>query len=360
MKIKKFLKEIKKNQKEINFYLEEFFERKIKEAKEKERKILIKNLKNFCLGGGKRLRPILFCLGFEFSGKKLTKKVLKASIFLELLHSYLLIHDDIIDQDFLRHNKPTLNFYYQKIGKKQYKIKSDLKTEHFGNSVAIILGDLCFDFCLETFLENSIKNSQEFYKIFSNFIKIVDDVIFGQSQDIILEKKSKVSFKEIISVYFYKTARYSFVGPLWLGVMFSGVKENFLEKIEKIAIPMGIAFQIQDDVLGVFGKKTKTGKSTFSDIYQGKKTLLFYFAYKSTKKNDKKFLEKWYGNPKITKEKAEKIKEIFKKTKAKEYSQNLAEDLFLKAKEIIEKSDFPKKIKEKLAFLCLYLSQRRY
>jgi len=358
--MEKFLKEIKKLQKEINFYLKDFFERKIKEAKEKERKILIKNLKDFCLGGGKRLRPILFCFGFELSGKKITKKVLKTSIFLEFLHSYLLIHDDIIDGDILRHHKPTLNLYYQKLAKEQFKIKDNLEAKHFGESLAIILGDLCFDFCLENFLENFKKSKKKSFKIFLELMRVVDDVIFGQSQDIILEKKSKISFKEIISVYFYKTASYSFVAPLKLGAIFAGLKEKDLEKIEEFAIPMGIAFQIQDDLLGVFGKRSETGKSTFSDICQGKKTLLFYFAFQLAQKDDKKFLKKWYGNPKISKEKAEKIKEIFKKTKAKEHSQNLAKDLFLKAKETIEKSNFPKKIKEKLILLSLYLTQRKY
>jgi len=306
------------------------------------------------------LRPILFCFGFELSGKKLTKKILKTSIFLELLHSYLLIHDDIIDQDFLRHNQATLNFYYQKIAKSQFKIRNYLEAKHFGDSLAIILGDLCFNLCLENFLESFREDKKRFSKIFSKFMEVVDDVVFGQSQDVMLEKKSKISFEEIISVYFYKTASYSFVGPLKLGAIFGDLKEKTFEKIEEFAIPMGIAFQIQDDLLGVFGKKSETGKSTFSDICQGKRTLLFYLASQWAQKDDKKFLKKWYGHPKISKEKAEKIKEIFKKTKAKEYCQNLAEDLFLKAKEIIEKSDFPKKIKEKLILLSLYLAQRRY
>ncbi|PIU07778.1 MAG: polyprenyl synthetase family protein, partial [Candidatus Moranbacteria bacterium CG08_land_8_20_14_0_20_34_16] len=127
--------------KKLEPFLINYFKRKIKEANRTDKITLqtIKTISDFTLASGKRIRPALVYYGFLAMGGKDGKEIVEVSAGMELIHTFLLIHDDIIDKDEKRHNVPTVHEVYKKIGEENGFFKDN---EHFGNSMAIIVGDM--------------------------------------------------------------------------------------------------------------------------------------------------------------------------------------------------------------------------
>jgi geranylgeranyl diphosphate synthase, type I len=182
--------------------------------------------------------------------------------------------------------------------------------------------------------------------------------IIGQTQDICIENQRQVSEKEILEMYRNKTAKYTIENPLKIGAILAGADAKFLEKISLFALPMGLAFQLQDDILGLFEASKKTGKNSGSDIKEGKKTLLIAKAFEGAGKEDMKFMQKIFGNKKIVKPEIEKFKDIIKKTNALKYNQQLAEKFIKKAKFEMEKIGMNEGAKDFLSELADYIIAR--
>src|ERR1700722_3607445 len=256
--------------------------------------------------GGKMLRGTLVKLGYELFAKKPSSEIIKPAIAWEILHTALLIHDDIIDQSPLRRGKPAVHI---------------AKNEHYGVSQAICLGDLGITIAVKLLSESNfpieIKNRATNY-----FLQIITETILGEMLDVEISQRQKRTEKQIMNIHTMKTANYTIVGPLTLGALLAGARDNELEKIKRFGKPLGIAFQIQDDILGIFGDEKTVGKSTTSDIEENKSTLLITYALKHTNQKQKKFLKQYYGQKNITKKQHEEIKKIFEQTSALAYSQN--------------------------------------
>jgi geranylgeranyl diphosphate synthase type I len=344
-----FQKEIKILQREIDTRLEKFFKEKIKEI----RKIspLLREVTNNCgefiLKGGKRIRPILFYYGYLAAGGRNKKAILDASISIEIIHNYLLIHDDIIDRDELRRGKPTFHQKYKEI----------YQNEHLGISAGIVTGDLASIFGYEILAKS---NFSDFLKVkaINNLNQILIDVGAGQILDTFLGIDHQLSQDEIFKILEYKTARYTIEGPLYLGAILAGANEKILKQISQFAIPLGIAFQIQDDILGMFGNEKKLGKPVGSDLKEGKQTLLIFKARKLANKKEKQTIEQALGNPKLTKKQLEKVREIIIKTSSLDFAKNLAKKLVSQSKSIIKKSNFPTNFKEFLIKLADFIIER--
>lgn len=234
-----------KFQRKINKEIKNFFNQKIAVTKNYFLKEILNLLKNFSLRPGKRIRAILVNLGYSLAGGRKQKEILKTSIFIELLHNYFLIHDDIIDRDKYRRGGLTIHYYFQNSSKIQ---KNERK--HYGESMAIVAGDLMGSLGYEILTNSHFLNN---YKI--KAIKKLNEIIyftgFGQMFELKLKEKlitGKLKEKEVLEIYQNKTALYSFVGPLQIGAILAGANEKFLEKIKKFSLPLGIAFQIQDDL----------------------------------------------------------------------------------------------------------------
>jgi len=226
--------------------------------------------REFILAGGKRLRAAFMYYGYLGAGGTEEEKILDTSMSVELIHAFLLVHDDIIDQDDTRHGIATLHQHYTDIGKILFRGKD---VEHFGNAMAIIIGDMLGAFGNDIIFSSAFPLEQKF-KALSKVQDIVSFTVIGQARDIYMEYMGEASETEILDMYRNKTEKYTVEGPLYLGALLAGASKEMLDGFTAYAIPLGIAFQIQDDILGIFGNAKRFGKPIGSDIEEGKVTLL--------------------------------------------------------------------------------------
>ena len=290
--------------------------------------------------GGKKLRGALTVLGYQLAGGKEIKAILPVSCGIELLHNFLLIHDDIVDKDKIRRGKPTVHAIFSKE-----------KEEHFGFSMAIITGDVGFFLGYELII-NSKFPKDKVTKALAALNDFLLKTAYGQMLDIEFDFRKDVSWNDILKVRTYKTAYYTLVMPLTVGAILGGAENKVIKAIENYGIPVGIAFQLADDILGVFGESDKTGKSNESDIRDGKKTFLFAKALELAKGRQRHFLLKWYGSDKLDEDKIERIRKIMKDVESLNYSQEFAEKMAERGKKYISKMTKNSECQEILASLA--------
>lgn len=346
--------------KKIDKELEIFFTSKILDIRNKKEPseflYASKDLRDFVLSSGKRIRPILFYFGYIIAGGKEKNKILKTSILLEFIHTFFLIHDDIIDQSNFRHGNLSIHYKYEK---KYGDIFKNKNLQQFGISMAIIIGDLALNYGYEI-LHNSDFPSDLKNKAFNELSQIVSNTLKGQIFDLILEIGSSYEIDKILTANEYKTAKYTIEGPLHLGAILAGADEYFLESLSKFAIPVGIAFQIQDDIIGIFGDEKKTGRPVGLDIREGKKTLLISKAMEKTDEKQRNILNNVLGNKNISFEEINKIREIIIKTGSLEFSKTKARKLIDDAKKSLDDLDTPKENKKFLNDLANFIVGREY
>ncbi|MDO8529416.1 MAG: polyprenyl synthetase family protein [bacterium] len=340
----------------VNIELEAFFNKTIKDTTQKDEFIAdsLRYVKKLTLSGGKRLRAALMYYGYLACGGKEEKEMIKTSVSIELIHIFLLIHDDIIDRDLKRHGVDTIHHTYEKIGK---KIFSQSDNEHFGKSMAIIIGDM-IGALGNQIIFNSSFNPELVVKALSKLQSIVSLTVIGQSQDLYIEYKRKATEKEILKMYENKTAKYTIEGPLQLGAILGRASDETLKKIGNYAIPIGIAFQIQDDILGIFGSEEKMGKSVGADIKEGKQTILLSKAGEKANKEQKKNLERIFGNQSITKKEVGEFRKIIIETGSLEYAKNLSTELISGGKRELEKLEIKGEAKNFLLGMADYMMSR--
>src|SRR4030042_2825809 len=233
--------------KRVDQQLTGYFSQKINEAKKigPSTAQMVKNIRDLTLAGGKRLRAAFVYWGYLGAGGKEIEKIIEASMSIELVHIFLLIHDDIIDRDDFRHGVPTIHKRYEKISRLVYP---KAEPEHFGNSMEIVIGDRAYSLGNEIIF-NSRFRPERILKALDQLQGIVSETVSGEVRDIILEARGKATEKEILEVHENKTAKYTVEGPLYLGAMLAGDNKKILKGYSDYAVPVGTAFQIQDEIL---------------------------------------------------------------------------------------------------------------
>ena len=341
----------------IDRELEHYFDIAIADAKKEDRLIAeaLMQTKKITLAGGKRIRGTLLCQAYFSVGGKEKKKILKVAAAIELVHMFLLIHDDIIDRGDSRHGQKTLHRMFS-LKKQKYNFKND--GEHFGISEAIITGDMLCTMANKIIADAGF-DSKATVAVLAKLQSIVETTIIGQSQDIGIAYNNNATEKEVLAMYKNKTARYTFEGPLHLGAILAGVSDKkTLGIFSRYALPLGIAFQIQDDILGVFGNTKKMGKSVVSDIKEGKKSLVVVKAFELASISERKQLESILGKKNLTQKEIKTFQNILKSTGALNYARNLALKQFAQGKKEIEKAVLLPKEKKFFTELIEYLEKR--
>jgi geranylgeranyl diphosphate synthase, type I len=323
---------LKNYKKRVEPYLKDYFNRKIKQAGKIDplAKEAVKMIANFTMAGGKRIRPALVYYGYLAAGGKDGEEIVEVSMAIELVHSFLLIHDDIIDRDEKRHGVATIHERYKKIGKYFAPQKDAV---HFGNSMAMIAGDMANAMANEIIF-NSKFPSKTIIQALDKLQDIVYVTIPGEMLDVVMETRGYATEKEILRMFEGKTSRYTFEGPLHLGVILAGGKDRkdkTLSFFTQYSLPLGKAFQIRDDILGVFGDEKKLGKPVGSDVIEGKQTLLLVKALENGNGEQKKTIRQLLGKKDLTEIELDRFREVIRETKSLNYSQNLARKFVDKA-----------------------------
>jgi geranylgeranyl diphosphate synthase type I len=354
MDIKKFFEGFKKQiDNELNAYLDD----KIREAEREDLFVanLAKQTKKIILSGGKRLRPAFMYWGYIAGGGKDRKKILKTSISIELVHNFLLMHDDIIDHGKKRHGVETINSKYTKIGRIFFGSEN---AQHFGNSMALIFGDMV------SAMSNQVVFTSDFppqliVKALNQIQAIVAQTVVGEIQDVYMDSSGKTSEEAILKMYRNKTACYTIEGPLNLGAILAGAEGKIIKDLSAYALPLGVAFQIQDDILGIFGLEKKLGKEVGLDIQEGKKTLLLVKAQELGNREQRAFLKGVLGKKNISFSEIRKFQEIMIKSGALQYVQELASDLVAEAKRSLTEADINSEAKDFLLSVADHMVARK-
>jgi len=344
---------------EIDQELEKYLKQKVGEAK----KIspftgeLMEHIADFSLRGGKRIRPALMYYSYMAHGGKNKKEALKVSMAIELSETYLLIHDDIMDDGTLRRGGMTIHESYRQMADEKYNHNSNPRS--LGNSLGILAGDLACALSNEI-IANSRFKPDIIKRTLLEFNNVYISECYGQTLDIFSELRDDINEKDVLLTHKLKTVPYTFDGPVKIGAILAGASKEDLENLSKYSVPLGIAFQIQDDILGMFGSEEKLGKPVTSDLQEGKKTLLILDALKKANANDKEIIELNLGNKRATIRGLRAVRKIVENTGALEKSKMLANQLVNQAIESLQKLHLKKIGKNFLLEIADYMVKREY
>ncbi len=306
-------------------------------------------IKNFVLRDGKRIRPLLYLVGFMGYSKKEERNLYKSAISIELLHDFMLIHDDVIDKSDKRRGKPTLHVVFNKYLKRFKNAKTN------GNDLAIVAGDVIYALAIKSFLSIGVNLATK-EKALRRFADTSIYTGSGQFLELIntTKKLSDVSKQDIYKVYDYKTAYYTFANPLVIGATLAKAPESEINNLSKFGLYLGRAFQIKDDIIGIFGDERKTGKSVISDIKEGKRTILLWHAYNKSSSLEKKKLSRLFDGKKISLKEIKNIKAVIAKRGSKDFAEKEVSGYYEKAKILLKKLKMAPDCKE---LLITYLNK---
>ena len=232
------------------------------------------------VNGGKRLRPYMVIRSCQILGGKASLAMPAASA-VEMVHNFTLVHDDIMDNDEMRHGVPTVH-------------------RKFGMPVAILAGDVLFSKAYQTISDSKL-SSKSNNQLISRLAKACVDVCEGQLFDIKMAEEKRIpSQSEYINMISKKTAALFDVSCA-MGAICATNNKNDIQNLSSFGKNLGIAFQITDDLIGVMGDPKVTKKPVGNDLREGKKSLPILMAINSAKGKDKKIILKCFGNSKASK-----------------------------------------------------------
>lgn len=311
----------------IDKHLQEFLDLKIgnfSNTTNKELYDILLHLKKISKEG-KRIRPYVAYLSYKASGGNDDISAIKFLTFIEVFHLFCLIHDDIIDQADKRHNTKTIHKYI-----------SEKSNERYGDSQAILVGDLVLSWSLEL-TQNDLFPSKINKNIQSIFFKMVDEVILGQMLDLSLKNKKSALNEEILQKMLLKTAGYSFTNPFIIGAALAGVNDDDFYK--ELGTCLGLAFQMQDDLLDIVG--IEIGKTLFNDVSENQPTLITNYILENGTIEQKEILKKMFGNI-LNEDEKLRLRKTFEDSGAIEFAQREIDLNIDKAREIINEQKNPK------------------
>ena len=242
---------------------------------------------------GKLLRGCLVCYSYGLQGETVpTSAVLNTAIALELMHSALVIHDDIIDRDDTRRGRPAIHKQYSQLAHRQHQTDP----QRFGDTMALCAGDMTLFMAFGLLGANAADRPTN-AALNGLFSRALTAVCAGQMEDIYQGVSATRPSKETIySIMRCKTAAYSVALPLAAGAVLAGQPARVQKQLYELGLAAGIIFQIRDDELGMFGQADELGKPVGSDIREGKKTLLYYYLWQAATAREKRHLKTVFGN----------------------------------------------------------------
>ncbi len=246
------------------------------------------------LAGGKRLRPAFCYWGWRGAGGPDCPQVIAAAAALELLHAGALVHDDVMDASDTRRGKPALH--------RQFEARHAAhhwrgQAAAFGVGSAILLGDLLLSWTDEMFHGSGLSpDALERARPVLNMMRT--EVFAGQYLDLLAQAAGDGTVVSALRVVTYKTAKYTIERPLHLGAALAGpVDGPVMGAYTGYGLPLGIAFQLRDDILGVFGDPSQTGKPAGDDLREGKRTVLLAIARSRASRSQVAVIDRHLGDP---------------------------------------------------------------
>jgi geranylgeranyl diphosphate synthase, type I len=290
---------------------------------------LIDGVGQLMVHGGKRVRPALVYHAYRACGGAVDGEVLPLALATELLHTYLLIHDDIMDHAEVRRGQPAAHVRFRN-AHSQRGFHGDARD--FGLSVAILLGDLSHTWAVEL-ASCAAAGRPELARCFA---AMSEEVIGGQYLELLVAQRRSAKEEELTRVLRLKSGRYTAERPVQLGAILAGAAPEMMEALSRYGAAVGEAFQLQDDLLGMFGKAETVGKPVGDDLREGKFTFLIHHALSASTPGQREALEEALGDPGVTAEEVARVQRILEETGARARVEAMIKERLLSARQALE------------------------
>ncbi|HEX2056890.1 MAG TPA: polyprenyl synthetase family protein [Actinomycetota bacterium] len=281
-----------------------------------EAQVLIDEMWRLTAAGGKRLRPAFCYWGYRVAGGAHGDAILHAAASLELLHTFAIVHDDIMDAADERRGEETVHARH-------------------GVGVGILVGDLALVLADDAFMGAGFPPDAT-ARAFAAYSRMRQEVIAGQYLDLSYAERRDISVEEARRVAVLKSGRYSIDEPLAIGAALAGASGEFLARLAAFGSPLGEAFQLRDDLLGTFGDRSQVGKPVDSDIVEGKRNVLYAFAAASASGDDASFLASRWGGESLTDDEIARLRGVVESSGARAATEALLDEQVAVARERLD------------------------
>ncbi|HJM29132.1 MAG: polyprenyl synthetase family protein [Acidimicrobiales bacterium] len=307
-------------------------------------------LQSLIFSGGKRIRPAFFHWAHVGAGGDGSSDIaIDAGAAIEMLHAFALAHDDVMDHSSSRRGEPSIWKHFSDL---HYENDWAGNAKEFGEAVAILVGDLA-----HVIADKLIRNVSPTVSSIWDELRL--EVNIGQYLDVLSGARRTFDHAGARRILEYKTGRYSVQRPLHLGVAIAGRHDEFEDFYTDFGRPVGVAFQLRDDLLGVFGDEETTGKPVGDDLREGKPTSLVAAAYAQANELQTKVLH-LIGNQDLTRDDVEKIQQVIIDTGADQVIESEIKELTNIALQELERSSLNEEAMDALTELALFVAYRTY
>ena len=323
---------------DVEEVLREFLNHKEQAAPGPEMAPLFATLRRL-LASGKRLRAQLCVAGWhaDDGGHRTSSMATAAAAALELFQAFALIHDDVMDASDTRRGRPSahraLSAAYTAGGGRRSR------SDAHGRSAAVLLGDLALVWSDE--LLHGGVDPGALARILPFVADMRNELVYGQYLDLLSTDRLSGNIDTALRVARYKTAKYTVERPLHIGAALAGAGPEILEACSAFALPLGEAFQLRDDLLGVFGDPAETGKPVGDDIREGKATVLLALAMQRASADDLCVLRMLVGRPDLTDEDIFRVRAVLEATGAREHVEEMIHARRSTAVTVLEQGPIP-------------------
>ena len=301
---------------------------------------LLDEISTLLRAGGKRFRPAFCYWGFRAAGASHCDEIVRVAASLELLHTFALVHDDIMDDAEERRGLPTVH------------TKLDIGSALLVGDMALVLADDLF--MTSGFAPDSLTDA------FASYSRMRKQVIVGQHAELALVSREDVTVDEARLVARLKSGRYSIREPLLIGASLGGSSGAPVDDLAGFGEALGEAFQIRDDLLGTFGSRDEVGKPVDADMREGKRNVLY--ALTSTMLTGEErafFVAMWGRGDRLSATEAARVKELIETSGAREATEDLVEVLLERSLEALDRLDLEPALHAALADLAERVTRRR-
>ena len=309
----------------------------------------LQSLREFVLAGGKRLRPAFCMWAFVgVGGDEDDPRVVDAGAALELLHTFALIHDDVMDNSRRRRGTSTVHVQFEDAHRAR-----DWRgeTRRFGEGAAILIGDLAFVYA-DQLLRGAPAEAIDVF----NELRL--EVNVGQFLDLVGAVRGDVTFDFARTICRYKSGKYTVERPLHLGAALAERLGDLAAPLSAYGDPLGEAFQLRDDLLGTFGDAALTGKPVGEDLREGKPTMMFALARDAAVGADAELLGARYGAADLTSDEVVALQSIFEGTGARSAIEQQVAQLIDTALAALEHAPVTTNARDELEALARFVGER--
>ncbi|TQN31336.1 geranylgeranyl diphosphate synthase type I [Haloactinospora alba] len=308
------------------------------------------------LSGGKRMRPAFCYWGWRGAGGTEDPAVYTAAASLEFLQACALIHDDVIDNSDTRRGLPST---HRRLAELHEKAGWRGDAAEFGRGAAVLLGDLCLSWCEDMYAGSALP-AEALRAGRKPFADMRTEVMAGQFLDMVEQVRETSSTEAPQRVMHYKSAKYTVERPLQLGAALAGRYEELAPVYSSYGIPLGTAFQLRDDILGVFGDPEQTGKPAGDDLREGKRTLLVAETLQRVDTTTSDRFQQLLGEPELSDPAVEWMRDLVESSGALAACERRIEEYVENANRALDRSRITDDARRALSDLIVAATARKH